>query len=43
MREGYTKFECPHDDCNWTVDTNDAASIVNIMAYHYANHFKDNQ
>ena len=37
------KVNCPDPDCNWGVDSNieHDQSVVNIIAYHYANHLKE--
>ena len=38
-----SKVSCPDPNCNWGVDSNieHDQSVVNIIAYHYANHLKE--
>ena len=38
------KVNCPNPNCDWHVTSNieHDQSVVNIVAFHYANHLKDN-
>jgi hypothetical protein len=37
------KVNCPHPDCEWGIKSNieHDQSVVNIIAFHYANHAKE--
>lgn len=43
IRLQMNKINCPHPSCDWGVDSNieHDQSVVNIIAYHYARHDKE--